>query len=384
MTKQQQFTRMVLKVGKSFYIHFIKRVRQSVKDGTLNSLFATAGGEWPGNIKTVRFRLSYMARAVRAGYDFTVSPPHRFKNKQTTIKKGTKSPGTPKNYWIEMYWPSIEGRQRCKEYDMWINKRKKATHKNISAGDIVFYYETQWKGKDRSVEGAMRLFAAGVVTDDFSPVTKKYRNVDGKKWSQWRNTKIIAWVPPSKGIPREVFNKAIGKQEGFIMRYAPYKIKTPAGAVKILNMLQRLDTHSIKSFSKFKGSNKDDEREFALSQAAASGNMGTLSPSEREGLRKLRKSWRIERSAKNRRLARIKWGNNCSCVVCRVNFNKKYGQDIARGYIEFHHLRPLSAGAYTPRPEKDLVPVCSNCHSMLHRRRPNPIPILELQERLGQ
>ena len=39
------------------------------------------------------------------------------------------------------------------------------------------------------------------------------------------------------------------------------------------------------------------------------------------------------------------------------------------GYIEIHHCKPLSAGGLFD-PQTDLVPVCSNCHRMIHRRRP--------------
>jgi hypothetical protein len=40
-----------------------------------------------------------------------------------------------------------------------------------------------------------------------------------------------------------------------------------------------------------------------------------------------------------------------------------------RGFIHVHHLQPLSeaGGGETTDPEKDLVPVCPNCHYMLHR-----------------
>ncbi|WP_210397214.1 HNH endonuclease [Motiliproteus sediminis] len=59
------------------------------------------------------------------------------------------------------------------------------------------------------------------------------------------------------------------------------------------------------------------------------------------------------------------------CAVCRLNFEDRYGE-IGRGFIHVHHKRPLSVlgDEYKVNPQKDLVPVCPNCHAMLHRRNP--------------
>ena len=50
---------------------------------------------------------------------------------------------------------------------------------------------------------------------------------------------------------------------------------------------------------------------------------------------------------------------------------KVYGQ-LGTEYIEVHHLRPVAdaGGSHLINPKTDLKPVCSNCHRMLHRRRP--------------
>jgi 5-methylcytosine-specific restriction protein A len=70
---------------------------------------------------------------------------------------------------------------------------------------------------------------------------------------------------------------------------------------------------------------------------------------------------------------KTRWLNNhgkLSCVPCGFDFERVYGVR-GKGYIECHHIVPVSElrpGART-RVE-DLVPVCSNCHKMLHRRRP--------------
>ncbi len=56
-----------------------------------------------------------------------------------------------------------------------------------------------------------------------------------------------------------------------------------------------------------------------------------------------------------------------TCLVCGFNFENKYGK-YAAGYIEVHHIIPLSniGKDYRVNPLKDLIPVCPNCHAALH------------------
>ena len=55
-----------------------------------------------------------------------------------------------------------------------------------------------------------------------------------------------------------------------------------------------------------------------------------------------------------------------TCGVCAFDFAAVYG---TRGdaYIHVHHLHPVSLGEREVVPEVDLLPVCANCHAMLHR-----------------
>lgn len=56
------------------------------------------------------------------------------------------------------------------------------------------------------------------------------------------------------------------------------------------------------------------------------------------------------------------------CAVCGIEFEKVYG-DIGLGFIHVHHTVPISTirKNYVIDPIKDLVPVCPNCHAMLHK-----------------
>ena len=73
----------------------------------------------------------------------------------------------------------------------------------------------------------------------------------------------------------------------------------------------------------------------------------------------------------------------CNCEVCGFNFKDKYG-DIGTGYIEVHHLKPLSKTnkAGTIFSVKDVAVVCPNCHRMLHRHGVEPIKLAELRRKI--
>ena len=75
---------------------------------------------------------------------------------------------------------------------------------------------------------------------------------------------------------------------------------------------------------------------------------------------------KYERNPINRELCLSKKGY--SCCVCGFNFREHYGL-IGKKFIEVHHVVPVSqlGPNYIINIENDLVPVCSNCHSMLHR-----------------
>ena len=73
------------------------------------------------------------------------------------------------------------------------------------------------------------------------------------------------------------------------------------------------------------------------------------------------------------------------CRVCGFDFEKKYGE-IGRNFIEVHHRTELCSYAgenHTVDYIKDLIPVCSNCHSMLHRTKP-AMKVEQLQDYLKE
>jgi 5-methylcytosine-specific restriction enzyme A len=69
-----------------------------------------------------------------------------------------------------------------------------------------------------------------------------------------------------------------------------------------------------------------------------------------------------------------------TCAVCELNFEDRYGR-IGADFIHVHHLRLASQlpDGYTIDPKRDLVPVCPNCHAMMHYRTVKPRTVGQLR-----
>lgn len=82
---------------------------------------------------------------------------------------------------------------------------------------------------------------------------------------------------------------------------------------------------------------------------------------------------RYERNPVNRELCIA--ANGYKCKICGFDFARAYGE-IGQGFIHVHHIVPISkmTEAYAIDPVNDLIPVCPNCHSMLHRTDPPLLP----------
>ena len=61
--------------------------------------------------------------------------------------------------------------------------------------------------------------------------------------------------------------------------------------------------------------------------------------------------------------------NGCICKICGFDFEKTYGES-GKGFVHVHHLVPIHkiGREYRVDYKNDLMPVCPNCHAMLHRR----------------
>lgn len=99
-----------------------------------------------------------------------------------------------------------------------------------------------------------------------------------------------------------------------------------------------------------------------------------------EGQKKISVSTRYERNPINRTICLREYGY--SCRICGMNFSQRYGE-IGNHFIHVHHIIPVSKMGehYVVDPLNDLIPVCPNCHAMLHRTDP-PLTPDDLKARL--
>ena len=89
-----------------------------------------------------------------------------------------------------------------------------------------------------------------------------------------------------------------------------------------------------------------------------------------------------ERDSRNRARAKVYHGN--TCLGCGFSFDSFYTPEHAREYIEIHHLHPLSEGPRIVNPYEDLIPLCANCHRMVHRNGKEWLSLDELKRLISR
>ena len=89
----------------------------------------------------------------------------------------------------------------------------------------------------------------------------------------------------------------------------------------------------------------------------------------REGKSKDITQTRYERNPEARKRCLTHYGY--SCRVCDFNFEEYFGE-VGKGFIHVHHINQISEirKEYEIDPIRDLIPVCPNCHAMIHSKRP--------------
>ncbi|MGP9507001.1 HNH endonuclease, partial [Psychrobacter sp. AOP7-D1-15] len=124
--------------------------------------------------------------------------------------------------------------------------------------------------------------------------------------------------------------------------------------------------------------NKVSEQKTAYISDKTGGDFQDSLESFSEGEKSKRYVTKYERNPKYRKQAIAIHGN--SCAACGFNFGNFYGE-YAEGFIHVHHIIPVSEFD-TPKdidPETDLIPLCANCHSVVHRKKDKTLSILEIK-----
>jgi hypothetical protein len=111
-----------------------------------------------------------------------------------------------------------------------------------------------------------------------------------------------------------------------------------------------------------------------------------VGPEFREGDRRTISVNAYERDPEARAACLRHYGTSV-CQICGFDFARVYGS-IGLDFIHVHHLRPVAnlgqSGGAVVHPEADMLPVCPNCHAMLHTRRPEPLTPEELKREMSQ
>lgn len=109
-----------------------------------------------------------------------------------------------------------------------------------------------------------------------------------------------------------------------------------------------------------------------------------------EGTKKITEVAVYERSARLRNYA-IQFftkDGKISCSCCSFNFADFYGEEIGNEFIEIHHTKPIfkyeeeDMENTLEQAVKNLLPVCSNCHRMIHRNWKKPLEIQVLMDNI--
>lgn len=87
---------------------------------------------------------------------------------------------------------------------------------------------------------------------------------------------------------------------------------------------------------------------------------------------------KYERNPVNRQICLAYKGYKCK--ICGFDFEKVYGE-AGKDMIEVHHIVPVSEmkEGYVVKPLEDLVPVCSNCHAIIHSKK-KPYSVDDIKE----
>ena len=133
----------------------------------------------------------------------------------------------------------------------------------------------------------------------------------------------------------------------------------------------------------FKKKRSSDDKPKATDTAEPAKSLVSPFREETEGERKhiVKETEVVRRNPQLRQQCIERYGYQCQC--CGMNFAELYGEELGANFIEVHHLKPISTYEEDGIPEnflENLVPLCSNCHSMIHHIKDSEHPLRDLRE----
>lgn len=227
--------------------------------------------------------------------------------------------------------------------------------KHIPSGTSVIFY----KGKIRNKAFASERLSAAPHYFAIATIGKTYPDPASSKGDQF--ALIENYLPFSSALlskQNEQFLEPIPSSK--MSNYWRDGVRTITEATyKSIAKLAQFDTHNTSTTPTYELNDTEQALE-SLSDGNASKRFTTV----------------YERNPRLRKQALLVHGTTCK--ACGFNFKKFYGE-YAGDFIHIHHIRPVSDGVMIIDPEKDLVPLCANCHAIVHRRKDKVLTIEELR-----
>ena len=203
----------------------------------------------------------------------------------------------------------------------------------------------------------------------------EHKTPDRTQYTDYLDGDILEWDGQTSGrTDRIIINH---KQEGLelLVFYRKRKYEYPQAGFKFEGVFDYL-SHQGSHPTHF-----TLRRATSFIQASVISDLDSLLDEEEyfEGQKNQRFTNYHERNPKLRAAAILHHGTKC--MVCDFDFEKVYGEQGA-GYIEVHHLRPVSSLQEPTKidPKTDMAVVCSNCHRMIHREKGKILSIEELKK----
>lgn len=239
-----------------------------------------------------------------------------------------------------------------------VKESKKDTVTKIKEGDLVaFVYSISWlkaegkapKGFSRVGKDQLHNFRGMVQSITIGKVTKDYYSSSSQVWPDdiyphRFNFDIIDVYDDNVYFGTEFFNKEFVEA----VRYSA----CTQGSVTRASTIEKLEQIT---------NNIDEEQEEEDLESGYEGKPILRLHKSRERNAKL---------VKQKKQQVIKDTGKLACEVCSMDFKAVYGE-LGNGFAECHHKNPLSLRDENQKTKlSDLAIVCSNCHRMLHRKRP--------------
>lgn len=263
------------------------------------------------------------------------------------------------NYFIH-YW---DGSSRS-EIRYAARKNKRNSFKGrVLPGDIVFILNV--KGRELYLRGAIEV-------DQVTSNKETVSNVTGLNLDEILGNNDCDYVLPEKGQVYPFRDD---------LRLSCEEVETRVSFVKETegNKCDANSYRSLRALSKTTG-DYFQERLGLVSSDFVSYPGEDLLEDIKEGQSRAVLVNKYERNRKLREQCISYYG--AQCMICNFNFGRIYGPK-GNGFIHVHHLNPLGnkQEEHSVDPIKDLIPLCPNCHAMVHTRK-NPYSVEDIKEGL--